>query len=61
MRFMSGFGIVAQLTTGTLALRNVSVVPREGRYCASAADMLHFSGCGGDRYYCYYSLSLLTH
>ena len=48
LHFMGGFGIVAQYTRG-LSLSNVSAETAAGsdRYCASSADILHFSGLAG--------------
>jgi hypothetical protein len=47
-RFMSSFGSLAQYTRD-IHLQNVSIetTKASGRFCACEADLLHFSGCGG--------------
>jgi hypothetical protein len=49
LHFMSSFGILSQFTRGALTFRNVTAHTSEssGLACACAADLLHFSGCGG--------------
>lgn len=46
--FLHGMGVVSQFSRD-LTFKNVKLAPREGsgRTCAAWADMLHFSGCGG--------------
>jgi len=46
IRSMAGFGALFQFTEN-IDLRRVDVSPAAGRTCASAADILHFSGCRG--------------
>ena len=48
LHFLGGFGVVTQLTKN-IELTNVSIAsyPHSGRKCACAADLLHFSSCGG--------------
>jgi hypothetical protein len=51
LHFMSSFGILSQFTRGALTFRNVTAQTAQsdsnGLACACAADLLHFSGCGG--------------
>ena len=48
MRFQSGFGMVAQMTTHISYLNVTSETTRaSGRHCSCSADLLHFSGCAG--------------
>lgn len=46
IRSMAGFGALFQFTEN-VDLHRVEVAPSHGRTCASAADILHFSGCRG--------------
>ncbi|RYG30992.1 right-handed parallel beta-helix repeat-containing protein, partial [bacterium] len=48
IRSMAGFGVLFQYTEN-IDLRRIRVAPVDasGRTCASAADILHFSGCRG--------------
>lgn len=48
VRAMAGFGVLFQFTEN-VDLRGIEVAPdpKRGRTCASAADILHFSGCRG--------------
>lgn len=48
VRAMAGFGILAQFTEN-IAFNRLAVAPdpASGRTCATAADILHFSGCKG--------------
>lgn len=49
VRAMAGFGMLFQFTRD-VSLRHLAVAPdpASGRTCASAADILHFSGCRGN-------------
>lgn len=48
VRFMHGFGILAQFTENlNFAHLTVAPDPTNGRTCAAAADILHFSNCKG--------------
>lgn len=46
--YFHGMGMVSQFTEN-IALKDITIAPRpeSGRTCATWADMLHFSGCGG--------------
>ncbi len=46
VRSMAGFGALFQFTEN-VDLHHVDVSPAPGRTCASASDILHFSGCRG--------------
>jgi hypothetical protein len=49
MRYMHGLGIVSQFTEN-ITMEHVTIAPPEnsGRYIASSADGMHFSGCSGN-------------
>ena len=48
VHYMHGLGIVSQFTRN-ITMRNITCAPREGsgRFMASSADFMHFSGCSG--------------
>lgn len=45
--FLYGMGVISQMSD-TLTFKHCLFKPTMGRYSASAADMLHFSGCRGE-------------
>ncbi len=47
IRFMHGFGLLAQYCNG-VCYRGLQCMPKSGRTIASNADFFHFSGCKGE-------------